>query len=317
MAEKTVQTALLSFDELPDAIRSTLTGMPELPCSDGQFIYLLRGNTVIRCDDTPDGGAMMHAILSSDRPFLPGCGTRADFLLYLLTAPEPVVSPELFSRYRFSGQNTCRVVLFRTTVPLGKALFDLFSEMASVDTEDVPAEIDYQTVALMMDLKRHSDEDIREYALAVAGTLEGEGIPGIVAGIGRPVSPMHGLRRSYQDAANAIRLGLRYRHGDTVFQYEQLTLERLIDTIPEDQVRKIRQEYFRENNGFRLSDEMLETVRVFFKNDLNLTAASRQLFIHRNTLNYRLDKIKKTFGLDVRTFSDAAVFQILIELPES
>ena len=60
----------------------------------------------------------------------------------------------------------------------------------------------------------------------------------------------------------------------------------------------------------------LETVRVFFNNDLNLTAASRELFIHRNTLNYRLDKIRKETGLDLRSFQDAVIFRILYGIRE-
>ena len=61
---------------------------------------------------------------------------------------------------------------------------------------------------------------------------------------------------------------------------------------------------------------MLETVRVFFRNDLNLTAASKQLFIHRNTLNYRLDKIRKLSGLDLRCFHDAVVFSVIMLIPQ-
>ena len=64
----------------------------------------------------------------------------------------------------------------------------------------------------------------------------------------------------------------------------------------------------------RLSEETLETVRVFFQNDLNLTAASKQLYIHRNTLNYRLDKIRKDFGLDLRSFQDAVIFRVISEI---
>ncbi len=65
-----------------------------------------------------------------------------------------------------------------------------------------------------------------------------------------------------------------------------------------------------------MPDELLETVRVFFRNDLNLTAASRELFVHRNTLNYRLDKIRKETGLDLRSFRDAVIFQILSGIPD-
>jgi carbohydrate diacid regulator len=70
-----------------------------------------------------------------------------------------------------------------------------------------------------------------------------------------------------------------------------------------------------ENND--LSGELLETVRVFFLNDLNLTATAKQLYIHRNTLNYRLDKIRKLLHLDVRSFRDAVVFKIITDFPVS
>ena len=62
---------------------------------------------------------------------------------------------------------------------------------------------------------------------------------------------------------------------------------------------------------------MMETVRVFFRHDLNITSASRQLLIHRNTLNYRLDKIKRETGLDLRTFQDAVVFRLISEMAEN
>ena len=64
------------------------------------------------------------------------------------------------------------------------------------------------------------------------------------------------------------------------------------------------------------SDEMLETVRVFFEHDLSITSASRELFIHRNTLNYRLDKIRRDTGLDLRHFHDAVVFRLIYEMNE-
>ena len=80
--------------------------------------------------------------------------------------------------------------------------------------------------------------------------------------------------------------------------------------------KQIRDEFRQIRAGETFSDEMLETVRVFFMNDLNLTAASRQLFIHRNTLNYRLDKIRKISGLDLRKFHDAVIFSVIALIPQ-
>ena len=109
---------------------------------------------------------------------------------------------------------------------------------------------------------------------------------------------------------------MRYHIQDRVYVYEKQMLERIIDTIPENKKKEIQKSFYGNCRETALSDEMLETVRVFFRNDLNLTAASKQLFIHRNTLNYRLDKIKKEFGLDLRSFGDAVVFRIISEMSD-
>ena len=123
-----------------------------------------------------------------------------------------------------------------------------------------------------------------------------------------------GIRTSYMEAESALKLGMRYHRQEHVFIYEEQTLERIVDSIPEDQKEEILKLFFGTDSEHGLSDEMLETVRVFFRNDLNLTAASKQRFIHRNTLNYRLDKIKKDYGLDLRSFQDAVIFRVISEI---
>ena len=109
---------------------------------------------------------------------------------------------------------------------------------------------------------------------------------------------------------------MRFSAKESVFMYRKQMLERIIDSIPKEKKKEIRNSFFQNQPGGCLSGELMETVQVFFQNDLNLTAASRQLFIHRNTLNYRLDKIKKIYGLDLRSFSDAAVFKVLLDIPD-
>ena len=145
---------------------------------------------------------------------------------------------------------------------------------------------------------------------------ETEGIPGISAGIGSIMSDPGLLRISYGEAKQALALGWKYHVDERVFVFSCQTLERIIDSIPTRTKEEIRQSVFCNGSSEILTEEMLDTVRVFFRSDLNLTAAARQLFIHRNTLNYRLDKIKKAFGLDLRTFQDAVVFKLISEFPD-
>ena len=146
--------------------------------------------------------------------------------------------------------------------------------------------------------------------------MESEGITGIKAGIGREADNAENLRNSYRDAVNALFIGSVYHRQDSVYIYNRQVLERIVDSIPAETKKEIRKEYCQLNMPDSLSDEMLETVRVFFRNDLNLTAASKQLFIHRNTLNYRLDKIRKLSGLDLRCFHDAVVFAVISIIPQ-
>ena len=123
------------------------------------------------------------------------------------------------------------------------------------------------------------------------------------------------MRRSFRQAEEALSLGMKYQGKSSVFRFTDLTFEKILECLPEERIREIREECFQGKSAAGLTGEMLETVRVFFENDLNLTASSRELFIHRNTLNYRLDKIRRDTGLDLRSFRDAAVFSILYGFP--
>ena len=171
-----------------------------------------------------------------------------------------------------------------------------------------------QRMSVIRQFNHSSEGELAEFCNAVIDTLETEGIVGLKAGIGMEVFDVQGLRDSYLQGLDALALGRKYFSREPVYVYHHQTLERIIDCIPPEKQREIRQQALRNRTYGKLSDEMLETVRVFFQNDLNLTAASRQLFIHRNTLNYRLDKIRKETGLDLRLFRDAVVFCVISAL---
>ena len=87
----------------------------------------------------------------------------------------------------------------------------------------------------------------------------------------------------------------------------------MISAIPEDIRKELRREL--NGDGKQLTAELMETARAFLQNDMNLTTTAKQLYIHRNTLIYRLDKIRKETGFDLRRFRDAAAFQMISQIP--
>lgn len=313
MAGKKVITEIIGMDELPEGLRRSLMISPEHFITSGGNVYVLQGQKVVIIPDSQEGHVFLRML----------CGAQNA----LRTAPEN--SSELFQRllddpeYRPDNQTLrkCMVkpdirrcaVFFRTYHPAEKDFLQVFRDIAPLEKKDIIIRTGGSDVLLIRELSETDEEDLMDYADALIGTMESEGIPGIKAGIGQAAEDIFSVRNSFLQAAGALETGIQYHRNDSVFIYGRLTFERILECIPQDKQKEIIRMVFPENAQL-LSEEILETVRVFFLNDLNLTAASKQLFIHRNTLNYRLDKIKKDYGLDLRSFTDAAVFKIITEL---
>ena len=110
----------------------------------------------------------------------------------------------------------------------------------------------------------------------------------------------------------ALDVGKIFYAEKKVTGYNTLGIGRLIYQLPVNLCRIFIDEIFGENVPDDLDDEILTTINKFFENNLNVSETSRQLFIHRNTLVYRLEKLQKSTGLDVRTFDDALTFKIAL-----
>jgi carbohydrate diacid regulator len=123
----------------------------------------------------------------------------------------------------------------------------------------------------------------------------------------------HTLRevsRSYKEARMALEVAEIFYSSRNVITYEELGIGRLIYQLPVPLCEMFLKEVFGDYNPEMLDEEILTTVYQFMENSLNLSETSRQLFVHRNTLVYRLEKLQKTIGLDVRKFEDAMTFKI-------
>ena len=131
-----------------------------------------------------------------------------------------------------------------------------------------------------------------------------------VVGIGSIVTDIRQLTESYKESLYVLALLYLFEDGTTVIHYNHLGINRLIYQLPLPLCERYLNEVFIRGSFASLEEETLETVKCFFSNDLNVSETARQLFIHRNTLMYRLEKIKRLTGLDIRIFDQAIIFKL-------
>jgi carbohydrate diacid regulator len=133
-----------------------------------------------------------------------------------------------------------------------------------------------------------------------------------VIGIGSVAKHLRLLAEKYKEAQVAIEVGKVFDTEKTIISYENLGIGRIIYQLPTTLCEMFLSEVFKKNPIDSLDHETLYTIRKFFENNLNVSETSRKLFVHRNTLVYRLEKIKKLTGLDLREFDHAIVFKVAL-----
>ena len=131
-------------------------------------------------------------------------------------------------------------------------------------------------------------------------------------GIGTTVDNLKDLARSFKEAQTAMEVGKVFDTEKTIVSYEALGIARLIYQLPTTLCETYLKEVFKLGSIESLDQETLFTIQRFFENNLNVSETSRKLFVHRNTLVYRLEKIKKFTGLDLREFDHAIIFKIAL-----
>ena len=153
-------------------------------------------------------------------------------------------------------------------------------------------------------------DELEKIASTIVDTLSSELMIGVRVGIGSVVSNIVEINRSYKDAVVALDVGKVFDGDMPITSYNNLGIGRLIYQLPTKLCELFLNEVFKKGSLELLDDETIITIQKFFQNNLNVSEASRKLFVHRNTLVYRLDKIYKLTGLDLRKFDDAIVFKV-------
>jgi len=133
-----------------------------------------------------------------------------------------------------------------------------------------------------------------------------------VIGIGTPARHLRELADKYKEALISIDIGKVFEAEKTIINYETLGIGRLIYQLPTTLCEIFLSEVFKRNPIEALDQETLFTIDKFFENSLNVSETSRKLFVHRNTLVYRLEKIRKITGLDLREFDHAIIFKVAL-----
>lgn len=155
-------------------------------------------------------------------------------------------------------------------------------------------------------------KELHKLARTMQDTLTQElGIKTVI-GIGTVVTNIRELARAYKEAGVAIEVGKVFDTEKSIINYENLGIGRLIYQLPTTLCEMFLQEVFKKNPIDSLDQETLFTINKFFENNLNVSETARKLFVHRNTLVYRLEKIKKLTGLDLREFDDAITFKVAL-----
>lgn len=180
-------------------------------------------------------------------------------------------------------------------------------------TVDFITEVDEKSVILVKDVREIPTEaGLANLAEVIVDNLQTEAMVKVRVGYGNRVEMLQDIARSYQEARMALEVGSIFYVEANTISYANLGIGRLIYQIPISLCEMFLQEVFGEKIPEMFDEETTITINKFFENNLNISETARQLYVHRNTLVYRLERIEKALGLDIRTFEDAMLFKIAL-----
>lgn len=181
------------------------------------------------------------------------------------------------------------------------------------NSKDFITAVDENNIIVVKDLSEGDNgREIEKAAVNMEAFLTKEGMINIRIAYGTVVKEIKEVSRSYKEARMAMDVGKIFFDERNIIAYSELGIGRLIYQLPIPLCKMFIKEIFGGKSPDEFDDETLTTIGKFFENSLNVSETSRQLFIHRNTLVYRLDKLQKSTGLDLRIFEDAITFRIAL-----
>lgn len=205
------------------------------------------------------------------------------------------------------------VFLVETGVEKDGIITEVLKGMFSNQASDYITAVDESSVILVKAIEPDSThEDLMDMAQTIVSMMNAEAMINVKVAFGTVVQELKDVSKSYKEAKMALDVGKIFYAEKNVVAYSTLGIGRLIYQLPVNLCKIFIEEIFGENVPGNLDEETLNTINKFFENNLNVSETSRQLFVHRNTLVYRIARLQETTGLDLRNFDDALTFKIAL-----
>ncbi|MFA5587056.1 MAG: helix-turn-helix domain-containing protein [Saccharofermentanales bacterium] len=212
-------------------------------------------------------------------------------------------------RIRYNARRIVLLVHFKPEEL--KACHETLEEWSAADEERYMLPIDEQTIVLMIEATEENLEGLDDFLGNLVETLRDKAMADVAIGVGLVAPTLTDTAKAFQQASIALIVGQIFQDAESpIMRYEKLGLGRLIYQLPITLCELFLREVFAPGTYEALDPVTMNTINKFFENNLNGSETSRQLFVHRNTLVYRLDKVEKITGLDLRNFEDAVLFKL-------
>ena len=216
---------------------------------------------------------------------------------------------------RFPGDAYRAVLVIKFGEKTDQLPYEILQSMFPDKARDYIISISEQDIVLVKEMAPGADmmHDAETLAASIYETLTTEfAARGVCIGIGSIVGNLKDLSRAYKEARISLEVGKVFDTEKTYISYENLGIGRLVYQLPTTLCEIFLDEVFKKGSLESLDHDTQATVQSFFENNLNVSETSRKLFVHRNTLVYRLEKIRKLTGLDLRRFEDAVTFKVAL-----
>lgn len=206
-----------------------------------------------------------------------------------------------------------RVAMLVETTPEQNSLGgELLTGMFSTQNGDYTTAVDENGIILIKALEPGQGyEDIGHVADTIVDMMNTEAMMNVRVSYGTIVQELKDVSKSYKEAMMAMEVGKIFYSESRVAAYNSLGIGRLIYQLPENLCHMYVEEILGKDHT-EFDEETVTTVNTFFENSLNISETSRQLYVHRNTLVYRIEKLEKQTGLDIRIFDDALTLKIAL-----
>ncbi len=259
--------------------------------------------------------ALTELVLTQVRSLLDAYAPKEDkfvFLRDVLVGDCPEKEIEGRARQLRISTEARRVIFYvQMKTPQDEAALTMIRNLFTSRSKDYILPFGENAILILREiLSTDTPQELDRVAHMLIDMLAAEAMTGSWVAYSNIAPNLFALHKAFLEASMAMEVGKLFYGEKSVFSYRSLGIGRLIYSLPQDVCELFVDEIFGGRDLSDLDEDTLSTIRLHFENNLNLSETSRQLYIHRNTLVYRFEKVEKRFGLDLKTFEDAVTFKI-------